>query len=1196
MIHRISQYLKWCLSRIIYIPYTFSLLFFFLFPPLLTAQNFWQDANERDLITNGDRRIVPKAARFLQVDADALREQLWAIPHEADIDPANSPATLSLPMPNGETATFRLVAYDISEAAGLDRFPDIRTWYGFNEANPRQTIFLDWTERGFHASVRFGEEEAYFIDPLYRGELGFYQSYYIKDFTGAKDFSCSIDDYNVPTDSIVTPTGVGRSAGDCDLREYITAIAATAEYSNYHGASSASQSGLVQSAIVTTTNRLNQVMTRDLALRLTLIGNNDDVYYYNTSTDPYTGTSAGALLNENTPNLNSVLGTGSYDLGHVFSAGFNSGVAYLRSTCGGNRGGGVTGRTTPENDPFDIDYVAHEMGHQLGGNHTQNNNCNYSSSAGMEPGSAATIMGYAGICSPNIQSNSDDYYHGRSIAEITAHVEQGSGNNCASVISTVLNNPTVTPQQDYTIPQGTPFRLTSTATGNGTLSYCWEQYDPERGAVMPPIGTNIQGPLFRSFDPVASPTRYFPVMSAVVAGTDPTWEELPTVSRLMDFRVTVRNYNATYGCAGEDDLRLTVDGNLGPFVVTDPTENTQLSANQLAQVQWDVAGTDAAPINSNLVDILVSLDGGQNFTLLASDLPNNGLALVTIPSVVSTNNNARMMVRSSDNVFYNIGGFDFTIVPDTGTPTVTLTTLGPSSVSNCFTTDGSTTFQFQTTSSGGANEPINFTVSELPNGATATFFPNPVQPGGTTTLTIGDLDQIAAGTYDIGVAGSSSEASIFAQVSVTKTGGGSSPGPGLISPAPNATDQDLRPTFEVFNNGADTYQYQLATDPAYNNLIFNSTVADPTMPTSEYLTGNTTYYWRVRSSFSSCSVSNWSTGNFTTGDCYIYNSTAAPVPISSGPPPVQATMDVFVEDFGTVADIDLYQLNISHTYVRDLRVNLIAPDGSRAMLLDRECGSQNNIFISIDDEAIQTSLPCPPVNPSMFVTSPSEALAGLDNEAINGNWTIEVNDLANQDGGSLNSFSLKICIDNFVPLPVELLSFTARPVDDAFIRLDWETIQEEDNQGFYVERALATSNTSDPRWQSLGFVPASGTSSGRYTFDDRTAQKGQTYYYRLRQTDVDGQIEYSPVRSASLGDATAANSLILAPNPTQDFVRYNWLRAQERDQDYQLINLQGQLLATGQLFSSGGSINLSDFPAGMYFIRIGSEVYRLVKE
>jgi len=569
---------------------------------------------------SGERLIHPKTSRTVSTDGETLRALLFNAPHEKNVTAETSTAVIILPRPDGRNARYRIVAYDIAEAAALAKYPNIRTWYGINAEDPTQSIFLDWTERGFHASVRGGGTESFFIDPVFRRNTDQYQVYRKSDFDPDQlaPFTCSTEQDGLTGEDEVTAES-NKALGDCELMQYRTTITATGEYSNYHGATSAAQSGLVQSAVVTSVNRVNQVFTRDISLRLQLVGNNDALYNWPAS-------------------------------------------------CNNNiKAGGATSLQTPENDPFDIDYVAHEMGHNFGGNHTQNNSCQYSSSAGMEPGSASSIMGYAGICSPNVQTNSDAYFHGRSIEEMTTHLELGSG-GCGTIINNSLNTPGVMAQTDETIPAGTPFVLKAAATGDGTLSYNWEQYDSERGAVMPPAGTNTQGPLFRSFFAEATTDRFLPNLPAVLSGTDPLWEETPTVSRDMSFRSTVINFNAAYGCAGEDDVEIAVDASDRPFVVTDPNDGNQWSAGQTAQVQWDVAETDGAPYNSQLMDILLTTDGGATFQTLTANTANDGLAEVQVPA--QTTSSARIMVRSKDNVFYNVSQEDFSIVSSAGAATM----------------------------------------------------------------------------------------------------------------------------------------------------------------------------------------------------------------------------------------------------------------------------------------------------------------------------------------------------------------------------------------------------------------------------------------------------------------------------------------------------------------------------------------------
>ncbi len=1168
-------------------------LVLFLFLNTIIGQAVWENVEPRSLPTDADRRIHPKVARLVEVSPDSLRSVLWSAPHERQMSAEQSPLLLSVPTPDGALATFRIVAYDICEAADLRVFPDIRTWYGINTDGSGQSIFLDYTAVGFHAAVRFGDAAPYFIDPLFYGRQQWYQAYFVADAgQDAEAFDCQTVAENLLPDEDPSRQGEGRSisAGDCDLRSYRTAIAATGEYSNFFGATSAAQANLVQSAVVTTVNRVNQVFTRELALRLVLVANNQSVYYYNPNTDPYAGTNPGTLLTQNTPNLNSVLGSNAYDLGHIFSAGFNSGVAYLRSSCGGSKGGGVTGRSTPIGDPFDIDYVAHEMGHQLGGNHTQNNGCNYSSSAGMEPGSGNSIMGYAGICSPNLQSNSDAYFHGRNIAEITNHVELGGGNSCATIINTALNNPNVTPQTDESIPFSTPFRLVAEVSGNGTLAYGWEQYDAAQ-ATMPPQSTSMSGPLFRGFFPVAAPDRYFPRLADLVAGNNSTWEVLPSVGRQMNFRMTVRNYNATYGCAGEDDVRLTVDGGKGPFVVTDPSQGNQLSAGQVAQVQWDVANTNQAPINSQLMEILLSTDGGQSFTLLASNEANDGLATVSLPN--QTSNNAYMMVRSQDNVFFNVSSQSFRIVSSAGAPSVGISNLGPSSLSDCFSSETTASFAFLTSSAGGATAPITFSVSGLPAPATASFFPNPVQPGGTTSLLLDNLDQLPSGSYTLSIQGNSANGNVGSSVQLEKTGGSGGAGPALLSPAFEQTGLDLRPTLSVANNGSGSYEFQLSTDSGFSNLLLSTTENTNTYTIGQYLQDNTTYYWRSRTASPTCGATEWTTGIFTTGDCYIYESTAAPITISAGQPPIQVEMPIEVPDMGTVLDVDIYQLDISHTYLEDLEIRLIAPDNTSRRLINRRCGSQDDLLISLDDEASSAYF-CPPVEPNAFVAPPDASLSAFDGRSINGIWRLRVNDLANLDGGSLNSFSLKLCVNDFAVLPVAWLSFEVRPQQEALL-LHWETAEEQNNAGFYVERSLGLSNARS--WETIGFVEALGNDSGgRYTFADEGVEKGREYFYRLRQVDTDGTIDYSPIRSGRL-DGAATTLLDVFPNPSKDFFSYRWLTEQDTELAFDLLDMRGVRLQQGRLLPSGGSLDLSLLPRGVYVLRLeNGRAYRLLKQ
>jgi hypothetical protein len=289
-------------------------------------------------------------------------------------------------------------------------------------------------------------------------------------------------------------------------------------------------------------------------------------------------------------------------------------------------------------------------------------------------------MGYAGICAPNVQGASDDYFGAWSIQEMWAHISTGNG-QCATQTATGNTPPTADAGADVTIPKSTPFILKGIATdpdvGN-VLSHCWEQMDPQPAA-MPPANTGTVGPMFRSIDPSPDPERYMPGLSTVLTGqTQNTWEVVPSVARTMNFRYTVRDNVAGGGASDNDNMIVTVDGTSGPFVVTSQTAATTWQTQGFETITWDVAGTDLAPINSPFVDVLFSIDGGLTFDILAADdIPNTGTASIWVPTVNTAT--GRFMIISSNNIFMDINDGIITIegVLTTGNFTFDNLTLWP---------------------------------------------------------------------------------------------------------------------------------------------------------------------------------------------------------------------------------------------------------------------------------------------------------------------------------------------------------------------------------------------------------------------------------------------------------------------------------------------------------------------------------------
>ncbi|MCB0510243.1 MAG: T9SS type A sorting domain-containing protein, partial [Bacteroidetes bacterium] len=453
-------------------------------------------------------------------------------------------------------------------------------------------------------------------------------------------------------------------ANGLTLRTYRIAVSATAEYTQFHGGTVAD--GLA--AIVTSVNRVNGVYERDFTIRLVLVDDNDLIVYTSTSGDPFTDpTNPSLLLTQNQSSIDNTIGSSNYDVGHVVGRS-GSGLASFRSVCRSNKAQGTTGISNPIGDPFDIDYMAHEIGHQFGGSHTYNGSSgscggNISANSAYEPGSGSTIMAYAGICSPqNIQNNSDDYFHVRSYDQIVSYTTNSQGDDCPVKTSTGNSIPQINiiSQDNLTIPFSTPFELEASATdadGN-TLTYCWEQFD--LGPSSAPNTPSGNAPLFRSFSPTTNPIRTFPQIADIVNNTQTMGEILPDYARGMNFRVTVRDNEAGGGAVDYKDIDVNVSGSAGPFLVTEPNTNTSWTAGSTYSVTWDVAGTDQAPINCTAVDIYLSTDGGYTYPiLLEAGLLNNGAAFVEAPFAIT--NDARVKVKCSDNIFFDISNQDFSI-------------------------------------------------------------------------------------------------------------------------------------------------------------------------------------------------------------------------------------------------------------------------------------------------------------------------------------------------------------------------------------------------------------------------------------------------------------------------------------------------------------------------------------------------------
>ncbi|MCK6607811.1 MAG: M12 family metallo-peptidase [Flavobacterium sp.] len=646
------------------------LLVFIVFVGFSYGQSkLWTKVSEEKLggLEKMERASVPSVYQIMHLDLNAFKQSLVGAP--VDTEAAFSNTIVNFPNSKGELSRFRVYEAPIMEKGLADRYPDIKSYAAVGVDNPSVKLRFSVTLFGLHVMSTSGDEGTYYID-TYTKDLNNYIVYNRKDLYTVRTFACHFqDNHEEIAEQNRSAVENQTLATDGKFRQYRLAMACTIEYAAFHvtaaglGAGTLAQKkAAVLSAMNVTMTRVNGIYERDMSLRMNLVANNDLVIFIDS--DNFSNDDAENLIDESQAVINGTIGSANYDIGHTVSTG-GGGLAGLGVVCNStNKARGITGSPSPVGDPYDIDYVAHEMGHQFGGPHTFSSNddpagynCNsgnVSSANAVEPGSGSTIMAYAGICVENVQSNSDAYFHAVSIASMNA-VMIGSG-NCAPQTNNGNNPPVIAALSNYTIPKGTAFVLTGNATdanAGASLTYCWEQTNAAAGTNYP-TSTQTSGPVYRSLNPTTSNKRYFPNFQSVLSGNlAPTWEVTPTVGRTLNFALTVRdNQTPTGGQTARANMTVTTVAAAGPFAVTSPAANASWNTNSSQTITWNVAGTTANGINTANVNILLSTDNGATFTTLLANTPNDGSQAVTMPATAAVN--CRILVEAVGNVYYAV--------------------------------------------------------------------------------------------------------------------------------------------------------------------------------------------------------------------------------------------------------------------------------------------------------------------------------------------------------------------------------------------------------------------------------------------------------------------------------------------------------------------------------------------------------------
>lgn len=671
----------------------------------VSGDNIWQETDSASFRSSLiERTIVPKNYRTFSLNKSNLFSVLRQAPNEFSAGSQLSEIILTLPMPDGSYQRFRIEKSPVVEAGLIEKYPELgETYRGQGIDDPLATARFDFLPSGFHSMI-LSPRGTVLVDPYFaKGDTENYISYRKSDAPKTNNFICNFDEKESLADLLspekllsgdILPNESADVISGSQLRTYRLALAATNEYAVAVGGNTIAGTLAAQVLIM---NRVNGVYERDLAIRMNIVANNNLVIYAGDQTcagvactganDPYANTNGSTMLGQNQTNLDTIIGTANYDVGHVFSTG-GGGVATLNGPCGTSKARGVTGLGNPVGDAFAIDYVAHEMGHQFGANHTFNgntSNCaggNRSAASAYEPGSGITIMAYAGICTTqDLDLHSIDTFHVKSLEAIVAFSQTGNGNTCAVTTSTGNTPPTVTVTggTSFNIPKQTPFALTASATdvNNDSVTFDWQQYDLGAATTAVPNtdSDNVAKPIFRPYLPTTGGTRYFPSLQYILnnANVPPstyncnnratpclTGELLPAITRTMNFQVIARDNRANGGGINTATAAVSVDGNSGPFVLTAPNTGVTVAGNSSLSVTWNVANTTAAPVNAANVKISLSTDGGQTFSnVLTASTANDGSENVTVPNIATTQ--ARIKVEAVGNIFFDVSDTNFTI-------------------------------------------------------------------------------------------------------------------------------------------------------------------------------------------------------------------------------------------------------------------------------------------------------------------------------------------------------------------------------------------------------------------------------------------------------------------------------------------------------------------------------------------------------